>query len=119
MDAPLTVCHATGDAALPYAEITVSNAELDTHRTHPNDINPAPASGCPLSLVVVHDGMIMFCHATGNKANPFVEINVSANGLNGYGNHAGDFIPVLKDSCQSGPGLLHDEMISTSSKIDS
>ncbi len=108
---PFTVCHATGEQMNPYDDIAVTSAELNDHRNHPNDINPAPASGCPLSLVTVSNGEIIICHATGSKTNPFVEIKVSANGLNGYGNHEGDFIPVLKNSCQTSPSLFHDEMI--------
>ena len=44
---PFTVCHATGDPANPYEELTVNSAELNVHRGHPNDIIPAPVNGCP------------------------------------------------------------------------
>lgn len=113
-ETPFTVCHATGEKMHPYAELAISSAELNEHRQHPNDINPAPASGCPLSLVTVNHGEIVICHATGSKANPFVEIKVSANGLNGYGSHKGDFIPVLKNSCQTSPNLFHKDITTES-----
>ena len=44
-----TICHRTRSAKNPYVRITVSNNALPAHRRHtgPNDIIPAPASGCP------------------------------------------------------------------------
>ena len=44
------VCHATGDLAKPYEEITVNSADLNAYLgQHPNDINPVPVNGCPTS----------------------------------------------------------------------
>ncbi len=49
-DDKITLCHATGSTTNPYVEITVSVAgAMDGHATHPGDIIPAPAEGCPVS----------------------------------------------------------------------
>jgi len=98
----LTVCHATGDAANPYEQITVSGAELTTHLGHADDIMPAPAGGCPASLAAVGDGKIAICHATGSATNPYNKITVSTNGLSGHSRHEGDLIPVPEAGC---PGI--------------
>ena len=67
---PLTACHATGDAANPYEEITITN-----------DISPVPANGCPASPVSISDGKITICHATGSQPSPYTEITGSVIGL--------------------------------------
>lgn len=85
---PATACHATGDPANPYQEITITN-----------DIYPVPANGCPASPVAISDGKITICHATGSETNPYNEITVSVNGLNGHGNHEGDIIPAPDGGC--------------------
>jgi len=72
----LTACHATGDPANPYENLTVNSAELNVHRGHLNDINPVPANGCPTSPVLISDGKITICHATGSQTNPYNEITV-------------------------------------------
>lgn len=93
-------CHATDDAATPYEEVTVNSAELvDEHLKHPNDIFPVPAGGCPAALVTASDGKIVICHATSRETNPYNEITVSVNGLNGHGKHEGDIIPVPESGC--------------------
>ncbi len=94
------VCHATGDTANPYEEITINSAELvDEHRVHSNDIFPVPVNGCPASLVVIDNGEITICHATSSETNPYEEITVSVNDLNGHGRHEGDIIPVPEGGC--------------------
>ncbi|NTU55440.1 MAG: hypothetical protein HGA79_04255 [Anaerolineales bacterium] len=94
------VCHATGDTANPYEEITINSAELvDEHRVHSNDIFPVPVGGCPASLVVIENGEITICHATSSETNPYEEITVSVNGLNGHGRHEGDIIPMPEGGC--------------------
>lgn len=112
-DDPSTVCHATGDAANPYEEITVNSAELNEHREHPNDINPVPAGGCPTSPVVIVDGMITICHATtSGETNPYDEIAVSVDGLDGHGKHEGDIIPVPEEGgCPASPAVISDDKI--------
>jgi hypothetical protein len=47
----ITICHATGSVKNPYTEITISENGLNG-QTGPNDIIPAPATGCPTSSVV-------------------------------------------------------------------
>ena len=43
----VTVCHATGDPAKPYEEITATQAQLKDYAAHPNAyLYPVPASGC-------------------------------------------------------------------------
>lgn len=99
LSAPLTVCHATGDSANPYEKITVTSAELNEHRGHPEDINPAPVGGCPTSQLVISGGKIAICHATTSEKNPYNEITVSVNGLNGHGRHEGDIVPAPVGGC--------------------
>jgi hypothetical protein len=82
------ICHATGDPANPYEEMTLTN-----------DIYPVPADGCPASAAVITNGQITICHATGNETNPYTEITVSANGLNGHGTHVGDIITSPETGC--------------------
>jgi hypothetical protein len=98
--ASANVCHATGDAENPYEEITIDSTELiNEHRVHSNDIFPVPVGGCPASLVIINNAKIAICHVTGSETNPYNEITVSVNGLNGHGRHAGDIIPVPEDGC--------------------
>jgi hypothetical protein len=118
--APSTVCHASGDSANPYEEITVNSTELNDHRGHPNDINPAPANGCPTSPFLISDGKITICHANSSSASSYNEITVSVNGLNGHGKHEGDIIPAPESGCPVSPGATNDDKITichaTSSK---
>ncbi|HEY8638019.1 MAG TPA: hypothetical protein VIL64_02165, partial [Solirubrobacteraceae bacterium] len=44
-------------------------------------------------------GKITICHATGSSTNPYVEITISRNGLNGHGKHADDIIPAPAGGC--------------------
>ena len=100
---PATLCHATGDASNPYELITITGTDAAMHLQHPNDFGPAPAGGCPSTLVPVTDGKIAICHATTDSTKPYEEISVSVNGLNGHGTHAGDLIPVPEGGCPTGP----------------
>ncbi len=99
IDGKITICHATGSETKYYEEITVSVNGLDGHGKHPGDIIPAPESGCPTSPLPITEGKITICHLTGSDGNPYQEITVSVNGLNGHGKHAGDIIPVPADGC--------------------
>jgi hypothetical protein len=98
-DVSTTVCHATGDATNPYEEVAVNSTELKEHNQHPDDINPVPVNGCPDALAVVDNGKITICHVTGSETNPYNEITISVNGLNGHGAHDGDLIPMPADGC--------------------
>ncbi len=93
---PTTVCHATGDPTNPYEKLDVNSDDLVVHVGHAGDIIPAPFNGCPTSDVVINDGTIILCHATDDKTNSFEEITISLNGLNGHGDHEGDFFPTVK-----------------------
>lgn len=96
----ITICHATGSTTTnPYNEITVSVKGLNGHAKHEGDIMPAPETGCPTSILGTDEGKITICHATNSDKNPYVEIIVSINGLNGHGNHEGDIIPVPEGGC--------------------
>jgi hypothetical protein len=110
-DGRITICHATGDSANPYEEIAVTSAQLDEHSGHPNDLIPAPVNGCPTSPVVIQDGKITICHATSSETNPYNEITVSVNGLNGHDKHAGDIIPVPEAGCPTSPLVISDGKI--------
>ena len=97
--ASITICHATGDENAPYTEVSVSDSGLDGHGTHSGDIIPMPDGGCPTGALVINDGKITICHATSSAKNPYYEITVSVNGLNGHGNHAEDIIPAPSSGC--------------------
>ena len=104
VNASANVCHATGDTANPYEEITIDSTELlNEHRLHAEDIFPVPVGGCPTSLVDVVEGNITICHATSSETNPFEEITVSVNGLNGHNDHEGDVIPMPAEGCPAAP----------------
>ena len=116
--ASANVCHATGDAANPYEEITIDSTELlNEHRIHTNDIFPVPAGGCPSVLVEVTDGNITICHATSSESNPYEEITISVNGLNGHGAHEGDIIPMPVEGCPTTP-LVSDDAITVCHATD-
>lgn len=106
-----SVCHATGDPANPYQEVTVTDTELVQHLEHPNDINPVPPSGCPSYPVVIGSGEITFCHANGSETDPYDEVTVNANGLSGHGQHEGDIFMVSEEEgCPAGPVVIGDKI---------
>ncbi len=107
----ITICHATSDETNPYNEITVSVNGLNGHGKHEGDIIPAPATGCPTSLLVITAGKITICHATGSATNPYNEITVSVNGLNGHGKHEGDIIPAPVGGCPTSPVVINNGKI--------
>jgi len=110
---PATICHATGDPANPYEVVTISNsADLKEHLGHPNDIIASPEGGCPTGPVVVTDGKITICHATGSETNPYNEITVSVNGLDGHDTHEGDIIPAPEGGCPTSLLDIVDDKIS-------
>jgi fibro-slime domain-containing protein len=49
----ITICHATASASNPYIKITISENALKAHKEHHDgkDIIPAPAEGCPSSVI--------------------------------------------------------------------
>jgi hypothetical protein len=109
---PLTVCHATGDSANPYEELTiVNNDQLNVHSEHPYDLIPAPVNGCPANPVFTNNGKITICHATDNQTNPYEEITVSIYGLDGHDQHAGDIIPAPAEGCPVSPVLTNGNKI--------
>lgn len=106
-DGKIMICHATGDNTRPYDEIAVSVNGLDDHGDHAGDLIPAPEGGCPTTTLTpiapagTSEGKITICHATGSTKNPYVEITVSVNGLNGHDKHPGDIIPAPAGGCPS------------------
>ncbi len=115
-----TICHATNDPANPYEKMIANGAEFTRHLEHPNDINPVPVHGCPTNPVVILNGKITICHATSSETNPYNEITISVNGLNGHGKHEGDIIPAPDGGCPKSPAGIKDGKITichaTSSK---
>jgi hypothetical protein len=99
----IAICHSTGNETDPYKEITVSVSGLNGHAKHAGDIVPVPAGGCPTGVLDITDGKITICHVTGSQTNPYNEITVNVNGLNGHDQHTGDIIPVPADGC---PAIL-------------
>jgi hypothetical protein len=61
---PTTVCHATGDSANPYEEITVTSAEL----TSILGIERYQPCAAPYKCGRSRDGKIAICHATSSEA---------------------------------------------------
>lgn len=62
---------------------------------------PAPTPGNPGGTPQGPDGKITICHATGSETNPYVEITISVNGLNGHGGHhdGADIVPAPAGGC--------------------
>jgi uncharacterized surface protein with fasciclin (FAS1) repeats len=58
----------------------------------PNDVFAAP-------LVDANGTKITICHHTGSTKNPYVEITIDTNGLNGHRQHPGDIIPAPAGGC--------------------
>jgi hypothetical protein len=105
-DGKVLICHATSYGAAPYNEISVSVNGLNGHGTHAGDLIPVPEGGCPTGTDPVatgtaqsNDAKVTICHATGSTKNPYNEITVSVNGLNGHDKHAGDIIPAPAEGC--------------------
>jgi len=94
-----SICHATGDPANPYEEVTVDMDGLSEHESHEGDFWPVPASGCPTTTVLIVDGKITICHATSSETNPYEQITVDAHGLNGHDDHENDIIPAPAEGC--------------------
>ena len=82
---PVSFCHATGDLANPYEEIAVDNIPANEHPGHANDTCPVPEGGCPTIPLEIGNGKIAICLATGSETNPYNEITVRVNGMNGHG----------------------------------
>jgi len=60
----------------------------------------APPNGVFVAPLLDANGKkITICHATGSTKNPFVEITIDANGLNGHAKHSGDIIPAPAGGC--------------------
>ena len=95
----IIICHATDNKTAPYEEIKVNTNGLDGHVSHESDIIPAAVGGCPTSPLVIVEGKITICHATSSKKNPYNEIRISVNGLNGHDKHEGDIIPAPMNGC--------------------
>jgi len=106
----ITICHATHSATNPYVEITISVNGLNGHRHH-DDIVPAPAGGCPSGAAPAQTNpaqaqagspqapqKVTICHATHSATNPYVEITISVNGLNGHRHHD-DIVPAPAGGC--------------------
>ncbi len=51
-----TICHATNSASNPYVTLRVSTSALTGHAHHSRDIIPAPAGGCPHTMMDPHHG---------------------------------------------------------------
>jgi len=63
------------------------------------DLFPVPEGGYPTEPLAATDGKITICHATSSAKNPYNEITISVNGLDGHDKHAGDIIPAPADGC--------------------
>ena len=99
VDGMVTICHATSNSTTPYEEISVSINGLNGHGEHADDVVPiSEEAGCPTDLVTTGE-KVTICHATSSAKNPYNEITVSVNGLNGHNGHADDIIPAPAGGC--------------------
>lgn len=65
------ICHRTSSSKKPYVKLRVSAAQLRAHIRHAGDIVPAPASGCPRTLLTPTSGGKAFTIAmTGDTESP-------------------------------------------------
>jgi hypothetical protein len=55
-DAKRTICHRTSSKTKPYVKLSVSASQLRAHTRHAADIIPAPAGGCPKTLLTATSG---------------------------------------------------------------
>ncbi len=99
VDDTVKICHLTDSETEPYTELTVNVNGLGGHAAHEGDIVPAPVGGCPTIPLTVTDGKVNICHVTSSETNPYNEISVSVNGLNGHVTHVGDLIPAPETGC--------------------
>ena len=122
----ITICHATGSSTNPYTPITMNLSGLHGHANSSHqleediipmnggDVLPGGANldkvdiwnaGCvtpgesPTPRPTPTDNIkkITICHATGSETNPFEEISIALQGLNGHAGpqhqHTEDIIP--------------------------
>ena len=65
------ICHRTSSSKKPYVKVRVSAAQLRAHLRHAADIVPAPASGCPRTLLTPTSGGTAFTVSmTGDGESP-------------------------------------------------
>ena len=70
-DAKRNICHRTASKTKPYVKLLVSATQLAAHAKHAADIIPAPAGGCPRSLLTPTSGGRAFAVAlTGEAESP-------------------------------------------------
>src|SRR3989304_6399110 len=72
-----SLCQATGDPTNPYEAISIDANNLGEHASHPNDLWPVPASGCPTSAITITSGKITTRHATSSETNPYNKITIT------------------------------------------
>jgi len=57
----VAICHRTSSATNPYVRIVVRDrATLSGHMRHPGDLIPAPAGGCPRTVMAPDHGGVVF-----------------------------------------------------------
>ena len=70
-DAKRVICHRTSSKTTPYVKLSVSAKQLRAHLTHAADIVPAPAGGCPKTVLTQTSGGTAFQVAlTGEAESP-------------------------------------------------
>jgi hypothetical protein len=70
-DAKRTICHRTASKTTPYTKLRLSAKQLAAHAKHAADIIPAPAGGCPRTLLSPTSGGRAFTVAlTGEAESP-------------------------------------------------
>jgi hypothetical protein len=96
----ISICHATGVASRPYDLITIGFNELDAHANHKTDLLPTSEGVCPSEVLKSENkGKISICHTTNSLTDPYTEITINFNGLNGHSTHTDDIIPSPKNGC--------------------
>jgi hypothetical protein len=70
VQAKTTICHRTASKTTPYVKLRVSGKALRAHLKHPADIIPAPAGGCPKTLLATTGGRAFQVALTGDAESP-------------------------------------------------
>lgn len=93
------ICHATGSVTNPFTQNSVADSALATHRTHPGDIIPAPAGGCP-KPGAGNDNTTKICHWDNHSAaDPYTELEIKDSEMAAHSRDTGDIIPKPAGGC--------------------
>ncbi len=93
--APAAGCSRAAVAAATTTTTLSPTTTVTRGRPGAANSTPAPTTTLPARQ------QITICHATKSSTNPYVEITVDLDGLNGHGDHGDDIIPAPAGGCDS------------------